>query len=191
MSLSDFLVVRDHPSSNTIYCNVDESLHLLLKDRIRLTRGELQSPGLKFIFSRGKNWTNLILTDIPSFYLVTEKFIQVLKENSITGWKAIDIELYGKDRKQILGYLGLVITGRCGDIDDSKIKCELRYGPSGGGYFEKTGYYFEESSWDHSDLFCPGDRGTIFTSKRFEEVLLATKVSNIILVNITKIQRIG
>lgn len=111
-----------------------------------------------------------------AWYYLSGRVQQLLKEHKITGWSAHPIVLHNKAGEACPGYAVLSITGRCGPLDDDQ--GEVVPGQkSGHRYVRYKGLYFDESTWDGSDLFMPeGDNTYMFATERvknlFEEHMI-------------------
>jgi hypothetical protein len=133
----------------------------------------------------GKTWTDF-LTPTGAFRVVSKKFISLLIEHNITGWKTFDIKIFDNQNKEIFDYCGLSVVGKSGEIDYSK--CETysnQLVPNGTINTVYRGMYFKNNEWDGSDIFMP--KNTLFTiiSQRVQEIILKNKISNIILTKLS------
>jgi hypothetical protein len=98
---------------------------------------------------------------------VHQRVIDVLLDNRFTGWSTYPAVVCDRSGLENTHYHGLVITGRCGQRNLSASKIELSEYP--GGWFPNfVGYYFDEKSWDGSDLFMEeGDESGLGDSAKF------------------------
>src|SRR5437588_991555 len=98
---------------------------------------------------------------------VHQRVIDVLLDNRFTGWSTYPAVVCDKSGLEYAHYHGLVITGRCGQRNLSASKIELSEYP--GGWFPNfVGHYFDETSWDGSDLFMEeGDESGLGDSAKF------------------------
>ena len=124
-------------------------------------------------------WTGL---GLPLF--VSSTFVDVLREARFTGWDTYDVIVIGKDGRVVPGFYGLAITGRCDSQDLSRSELMLRKYP--GGWFPVfRGCYFNEDSWDGSDLFMerPDERDhrTVrrYITGRVRTALRRSRISNL------------
>jgi hypothetical protein len=111
--------------------------------------------------------------------VISQRFVDVLHANSVTGWSTYPIELRGKDEQLIEGYHGLVVTGKCGPLQDERSRVETRIGKAGGRYTVKLGLFFEEARWDGSDVYTPDDTSFVFVVGKVKRLLEKAKVSNV------------
>jgi len=81
----------------------------------------------------------------------------------------------------VKGYSGLVVSGRCGAIDNSRsvqVQKAVVGNPKGHALVWK-GLYFAEESWDGSDIFRPPGTGYIFVTEKVRAALDRAKVTNL------------
>jgi hypothetical protein len=112
--------------------------------------------------------------------IVNSKVITLLQENGFTGWSTYPVEVFDKAGARIEGYSGLAITGRCGPIDQSRSMTILKKFPARVSPMLK-GYYFDQDTWDGSDIFTPSARldGRIFITAPVRDVLRRAKTKNV------------
>jgi hypothetical protein len=102
-----------------------------------------------------------------------------LKGEGFTGWRTYPVHLYAKDGARIPGYHGLAIHGRCGPLDDSRsVQLDTIYP---GGVFPKWyGLYFDEETWDGSDLFMTSsEQAWIFVVEAVKRAFEKAKLTNV------------
>ena len=90
----------------------------------------------------------------PPVYLVSNRVIELLRENTITGWKNYPISLFDKKGNVIEGYSGFSVVGKGG-----KFTQFWDYGyvvESNKSYVKSRGIY-DISQWDGSDIFLVHD----------------------------------
>ena len=157
----------------------------------RIVKGDYTGVELpiKFTQSSGKKWTDVLNPNSVSMYVVSERFIELLAENGVTGWKNYPIIIFDKEGKEVSGYTGFSVIGKCGKIDYSQSTIiEKRLVPEGplGKYYK--GLYIGLDKWDGSDFFLPEKNlGIIITSKA-ADVLKKSKFTNIRFENLTDIE---
>ena len=78
----------------------------------------------------------------------------------------------------VKGYRGLVITGRCGVLDEKRGR-ELRERPGD----EKRGYrvypWFDPNSWDGNDIFAPEGTAFWLVTRKVKETIESAKLTNV------------
>lgn len=124
-------------------------------------------------------WTTSVFPRV-----VHRRVVDLLQEHGLTGWQTYDVRLTDRDGGPHTDYCGLVITGRCGPADPSRSTIVLHAYP-GGWYPHMLGHYFEEASWDGSDLFMEREdargatTGSTFVTERVRSVFRKAKVRNV------------
>lgn len=185
-----FSTVQAHPVGLNEFHPIDPNKRYLY-DEYRLIQGDYNNISFPVIFKQkyGKKLNDILDTGWVGLFLISSKLREVLEENTLTGWKTFDVKLLDKQDKEIQGYHGLSITGRCGMIDYSKSEIVVkRLVPNAplGKYYK--GLYVDLDKWDGSDFFLPGNYfGTIITSK-VAEVMKKSKPTNIRLENLMEIE---
>ena len=98
------------------------------------------------------------------------EMVSSLQEAGISGWSTYPVELFGKQGEPLGTYHGLIVHGRCGAVDKSRSVRTTKEFP-GGVFPIWRGLYFDEDSWDGSDIFMPSDEtGWVFVTTRAKEV---------------------
>lgn len=135
----------------------------------------------------GKNFSDIIDTGWPCLYLISDKMKTALEENNLKGWNFFSIKFFDRDNKQISGYHGLSIIGRCNDIN--YINCEIiekKLVPNGPICTFYKGIPID--NWDGGDFFMPKTSYEIFISKKAADVLKKYKLSNLKLLKLEEIE---
>ena len=129
----------------------------------------------------GKKMTDFLNTGYACFYPISDKVLNLLIENNITGWKTYPIKVYDKFGTEIPGYHGFSITGRCRDIDLSLLneKVDYQYIKSGPVYQYYKGFPLDLSTWDGSDMFLLSGTGFFFYTRKVYDIFKKNKISNI------------
>ena len=164
------------------------SLHLpdsTFSQAQKLLRGEyaeLERPVTYLhVPEKGSKLKDLLQTDYEGLYLISERLRSLLEAHELSGWKTYPVALLDAREKEIQGYCGLSITGRCGAVD---------YGASEiatyGSVFEEL--HVDLDTWDGSDFFVPEHPERIIVSERAAQVLRENKVSNAHLTNLLKVR---
>lgn len=105
-----------------------------------------------------------------TFYYLGPKVQELFITNKLTGWSTYPIALYNKAGEICPGYAGLSITGRCGPIDQQGGEVVPGQKP-GKKYVLRIGLYFDASTWDGSDFFCPeGENTCKFVTERVKSL---------------------
>ncbi len=162
-----------------------------LYDENRLIVGDYSEISFPVIFKQeyGKKLRDILDTGWPSLYLISKRMYSVMCDNNLTGWKTFDIKVFDKNEKEISGYSGLSITGRCGAVSyDNCEVVEKRFVPRGPISKYYKGLYVGLDTWDGTDFFIPKNSRWIIVSKRAAEILEKGKFSNIELRNLIEIE---
>jgi hypothetical protein len=91
------------------------------------------------------------------------------------------VGLEADDGTEVAGYSGLVVSGRYGAIDNTRsvqVEKVVVGNPKGHAPVWK-GLYFDEKSWDGSDIFRPSGTGYIFVTEKVRAALDRAKVTNL------------
>ena len=111
---------------------------------------------------------------------------QLFRDHNFTGWSTYPIILHNKAGEVCPGYAGLSITGRCGPIDEGRgapVPEHLRKP----GTPDLMGMYFDESTWDGSDFFCPaGNNSYKFVTEAVKSMFEEHKIHGFEFTPLTK-----
>lgn len=160
-------------------------------DKKRIFKGqETVDQQLKFKYHSGSHPQDLIGTTNAWIKLISNKVVKVLNQHGFKGWSTIPALVYSKQQEQIDGYHVLRVHGRCGPIDDSKSREVVIPPKSPKGKPRKglMGLYFDQESWDGSDIFSPEGTGFVFVTEKVKLALEEAEVSNLIFKAITEIE---
>src|SRR5439155_1741653 len=117
--------------------------------------------------------------------------IAVLDGEGATGWRGLPVEILGKKDEPIQGYALLVVTGRAGPVDDSRSARAVIPPPPGGKAVSGwIGLYFDEDSWDGSDIFCLDKTGYVVLTERIKTAFERAKLSNFQFTPLTEVKRL-
>jgi len=178
--------VRAHPVGLDVTTQASE-----LFDHHRLILGNDKWIHFPIIFEQdhGTKLHDILNTGYVSLFLISEKMRDILEENNLTGWKTFPITLLDKQKKEILGYYGFSITGRCGPIDYSKSQImQKRFIENGPLWNFYKGLHIDLDKWDGCDFFLPeGNFGIKITAKT-ADILKKNKISNVFLENLVDVE---
>src|ERR1700761_4342310 len=133
MKTSEFYNLGEKHSQTTLQVH-SVSLSNGFDDVIRLLIGDHKGISYPVIFKQkyGTRTDDIIRTGTAILFLISDKMRSVLEDNQFTGWKTFEVKILDKENKEITGYHGLSITGRCGPIDYNKSEIiEKRTVPGG------------------------------------------------------------
>lgn len=103
------------------------------------------------------------------FYL-SSRVQKLFMDNEFLGWSTYPIVLHDQTGEACAGYVGFSITGRCGPIKQQGGEVFPGQRP-GKKFVRRIGLYFDDSTWDGSDLFCPaGENNYIFVTERVKDL---------------------
>lgn len=113
-------------------------------------------------------WTRLV-----GPVLLHASMLNSLAASSIAGWSSYPVELRGKTGEILGAYSGFVVTGRCGPLQpDRSVRAAKEY--PAGTFPVLRGLFFDEASWDGTDIFMPDDDSAwVFVTERAKKVLLS------------------
>jgi hypothetical protein len=179
-----FLISSGH-SPNALHVKADKSAPW---DKLgsepaainRLVLGEFK-PGqvLGFTQFSGDLLTDLVTTGYSRLRLISDRLVQVLRNENISGWSSFPVIIRKKDGALVDGYQGLSISGRCGPIDNSlSIVQDAPVESPWRGKKVAMGYYFDKTRWDGSELFTPNG-GLLMATERVKQILEKDGATNI------------
>ena len=164
-------------------------------DDVAILRGEIRPPKpLVFEYMKGASGStprDFVSTSLVSPRLISDRVVSVLRDFS--GWSTFPVEVYGKKGERIPGYHGLVVTGRCGPIDDSRSRpvVEPPARPQGRPTRMWIGLYFDPRTWDGSDLFLPEGWASIFVTEAVKKALEKAKITNVMFTRLTEAENLS
>lgn len=174
------LFMFDTSFSEVPICMVNEKLDW--ETSCKILKGDYTGVELPISFkqSSGKKWTDVLNPNSVSMYIVSQKFIELLEMNNITGWKSYPVILFNKEGKEVCGYFGLSVVGRSGGVDYRKSEVyEKQLAPNGTRNKYYKGLYIDFEQWDGSDFFIPENTLHIIITEKVKEVITKYKITNI------------
>lgn len=110
--------------------------------------------------------------------IVSERFVEVLENERASGWRTYPLVLLDRKGVKITGYCGLAVTSEAGPLlwKRSKRVWKPPAVPSGEGYWNLRGLWFNEGTWDGSTLFRPQGSGYLMGT---EGIVRAMKKANL------------
>jgi hypothetical protein len=126
----------------------------------------------------GREPQDFVWTDAAIIRLVSQRVIDLLRQNQIAGWSTYPVQVYDRSKNLIGGFSGLSVIGRCGKIDPS-LSTPFQKQMPGGVFPHFKGCLFDAVSWDGSDIFSPEGTAHIFTTRKVHELLEGSKVKNV------------
>lgn len=140
-------------------------------DAVAVVRGEVQTSDAHASWYCGRRKPRAIVgTTGFMCVLLAPAVIDALSARAFSGWSSFEVPLTGRDSEDLGAYHGLVVTGRCGPVQrDRSTVFELD--APGGPYLKERGLYFDEGSWDGSDLFIPAVGVTFIVTEEVVEAI--------------------
>jgi hypothetical protein len=121
--------------------------------------------------------------------LVSDRVVSILDREGFEGWTTYQVALSGKLGEPIEGYRGLVVHGRCGEIENQRSIKFDKIMP-GGVFPWWRGLYFDPATWDGSAFFMPaGNVGWIFVVEAVKLAFEKAKVKNVVFTPLDKVER--
>jgi hypothetical protein len=149
---------------------------------IALTSGSWCPPAiLRFRQYEGKKWLDCVGTQRANVKFVSESVVATLRAVGASGWGTYPVRLESEEGTEVTGYSGLIVSGRCGAIDNTRsvqVDKAVVGNPRGHAPVWR-GLYFAEESWDGSDIFRPSSTGYIFVTEKVRAALDGAKVTNL------------
>ena len=166
--------------------------HDVVRDQARaLATGEWRpAEPLKFAQCEGTQWCDFVGTTRAAITLLSTRVFDAFCAAGVTGWEAVPIVLTNGDGEQLSNFRLLVVTGRSGPIDNSRSIAIARVVPGNPkGATVWKGLYFEEGSWDGTDLFSPAGTALVCVSSKAKGILERESATNIHLVSLVDFER--
>jgi hypothetical protein len=180
-----YVVKENHSLRGVVLSDMDG--RLTRKENFDIAGGEWTPPfPLRLRQTYGRVWYDYLYTNY-AIDLYSSRIIQALVDNNITGWRPLDVIVESKKGTVVEGYTGLVVTGRCGPIDNSR--SEWNPPASGPIIVPWKGIYFDASTWDGADIFRPPRTSLTFLTRRVRDIFASLDATNIITVALSEIQR--
>ena len=126
----------------------------------------LSDRKMKFKVFKGKKLFDIIQLRYDGFnFLISSHFKDVLKKNSISGWKTHQINIDGIKEK----YYVFHIYGKAGKILNLEEQISISPPP----------IEFDINTWDRSDIFMLKDTATILCTEKVKEILEKAEITNL------------
>lgn len=139
-----------------------------------LFHGDYEYYRFPIIFHQydGKYLRDFLDLGYPPVYLVSNRVIELLRENTITGWKNYPISLFDKKGNVIEGYSGFSVIGEGGKFTQF---WDYGYIPESNKSYVKCRGIYDISQWDGSDIFLV--HNYIVITGRVMELMKSIKVT--------------
>jgi hypothetical protein len=138
----------------------------------------------------GGQATDFLWSGLPPLVCVSERVINLLQMNNITGWARYPVEIYGRKGEPVAGYHGFSVTGEECRRDRSRSQIITKQAVPGGKPYEVyKGLYFYEEDWNGSDIFRVGSSGGTIVTEKVKVIFKQAKVSNVRFTPLTEVER--
>jgi hypothetical protein len=120
--------------------------------------------------------------------LYSDRLIQLFAEKEFSGWRIYPVRVMDKRKREVSGYQGFSITGRCGEMDESRSERVMLPPRAEGGkwVWGVRGIYFKDDEWDGSDFFCPPHSRSTIVTERVKQALEEIEATNIRFVSLAE-----
>jgi hypothetical protein len=161
-------------------------------DAYALARGEWTPPGVLH-YKRdagGSKQHDMIGTTHAVVTLVSERFVQALRDGGFTGWTTFPVDVKGKSGEP-LDYHGWAVTGRAGPADPALSERVVVPPSSPGGRptEQLVGDFFHPDTWDGSDVFMLGDSAVNVITEPVRQALDDAGVTGVSYQRLSETQR--
>jgi hypothetical protein len=156
-----------------------------------LLRGEVVlTEALTLKRDSGSQLRDLMGETFGVLRLVSERFVSLAREASLTGWCVYPVRLLDYAGAELGGYHGLAVTGRCGPIDrsHSQLIARVSRDRTKKPLYAEIGLFFEMESWDGSDLFIPAGTSIVCLTERAANVVSEGQLTNVQLIPLAEYQ---
>jgi hypothetical protein len=132
---------------------------------------------IRFQITSGKNPCDFMAGSFSP--VITERLVQLLKKERITGWKPYPVEVYDQKGQQVSEqFHGFSITGRGGPQDVTRgVESVFTEDDGTKKPMRMSALYFDLNNWDGSDLFIIDDSYWLLATPRAIEVFESAKVT--------------
>ena len=146
---------------------------------------------LGFEISSGTSEVDLVASEDPPLCLFSSEMKLLLQRHDLTGWGTFPIKLVSRTLNLTRHYEGFTVSGRCGKVQNhrsTKVTCLPP--PGGRSYQAYKGLFFEEMSWDGTDIFMPEDVSYIIVSARTQAIFVEKRLSNLDFIRLPDFERL-
>ena len=191
MNIADFFYFDTNYSSRTFHTEPVDAV-TVMNWYDNLIKGDFEGIvfPIKFQQQSGNKLLDVLNTGTPSLYLISAKLKTLLQEKQVTGWTSFEIELLDKKEAEIKGYYGFSVTGKCGQVDESKSEIIKKHFENGHTSYYRKGLHVGLDKWDGSDFFYPDGTSHLVTTQKIADILTGYKISNVQFRNLTEIEMV-
>lgn len=148
---------------------------------LSIIRGECNLPDIVYCKKMsGNKKYDIVVGNHPAMLFISNKVVDLLLQENISGWQSKRAIIKIDEKEEILDYNLFVINGRCGKIDSNRSKLVQKPPIVKGGTIRnvKIGLFFDETTWDGSDIFNPKNTGLIFIKEKVKHLFEKNKITN-------------
>lgn len=130
----------------------------------------------------GRHAQDFMATTFGEIVVVSEHVVQTLRDIRATGWSTYPVTLRVSKLDTLPGYRGLSVTGHAGPIDRDASKLVSRPPAVAQGKvtYAEIGLFFDEKSWDGSDVFIPQGTTIICVVDRVRQAFEERNLTNVL-----------
>lgn len=144
-----------------------------------LARGRWQPPAPMLLRAQsGRQVADVLWTTFPPIFCVSSRVVNLLMENSISGWSVYPVEIIGRKNEPLPGYHGFAVIGPECQRDRSRSQVITKLNAVGRSTQVYKGLYFNESQWDGSDFFMVRPFGGIVVTEKVYRLIKGANVTN-------------
>lgn len=137
----------------------------------------------------GGQITDFFWTDLIDMFCISDRVVQLLHTNNITGWTTYPVEIYDRKGEAIPNYHGFAVTGGECRRDRSRSPIITKQAVPGGKPFEVyKALYFHADDWDGSDFFVVRSPTVIVVTEKVYRLFKKSKVKNVILTPLPEVE---
>jgi hypothetical protein len=147
---------------------------------------EVTAPAVRWRRSRGTRIGDVVWTDFVGLVLISDDLAGQLRQRGITGWSPFPTECVNSP--ELSRYVVCQVQGRSGGVRFDRgtwIRHEEAAGP---WKSVLRGLFFDENTWDGSDIFCPAGTGFMVVTEKVVDVIRAFDTRNVGITPMTDVE---
>jgi len=143
-------------------------------------------PLTKFCGNRNLDLVNAA----NGLFLLSNRIIEIFKNNQITGWNSLPAEIHMGKGEIINDYSLLTIHSKLVKIEYENSENVLKqpFTPAGKPIWIKRGLPFDINKWDGSDIFSAENTLFTFITEKVQNLLIENKCTNIKIERTTEVE---
>lgn len=177
MTTTKFYVLSDKYTKGAL----NAAIALQEASTIDLFHGKIIPTGI-IPFTKFCGNRNLDLVNAANgLFLLSNRVIEILKNNHITGWNSLPAEIHMGKGEIINDYSLLTIHSKLVKIEYEKSERVIKqpFTPTGKPIWISRGLPFDINGWDGSDIFSAENSLFTFISEKVHDLLIENKCTNI------------